>query len=132
MGSEFAFEDLGSQEIEKYKYNYLREEACGQGWKCHVIERIPAYKNSGYTKQVTWLDTKEYRPLKIMFYDRKNSLLKTLQSTGYKQYLGKFWRPAMMSMVNHQRGKSTTLQWANYKFKTGLSKRDFNKKTLAR
>jgi len=132
MGSEFAFEDLGSQEVEKYKYNYLREEACGQGWKCHVVERTPAYKYSGYTKQVTWLDTKEYRPVKVMYYDRKRKLLKTLQASGFKQYLGKFWRPGVMSMVNHQTGKSTTLQWTNYKFRTGLSTRDFNKKALAR
>lgn len=132
MGSEFAFEDLGSQEVEKYTYKYLREEACGQGWKCHVIERTPAYKYSGYTKQVAWIDTKEYRPVKVMYYDRKKSLLKTLQATGFQQYLGKFWRPNMMSMVNHQTGKSTTLQWTNYKFKTGLTARDFNKKSLAR
>lgn len=132
MGSEFAFEDLSSQEVEKYTYKYLREEACGQGWKCHVTERTPAYKYSGYSKQITWLDTKELRPVKVAFYDRKNSLLKTLQATGFKQYLGKYWRPSMMSMVNHQTGKSTTLQWSNYKFKTGLSSRDFNKKSLAR
>ena len=132
MGSEFAFEDLGSQEVEKYKYNYLREEACGQGWKCHVIELTPAYKYSGYSKQVSWVDTKEYRPVKVMYYDRKNALLKTLNATGFKQYLGKFWRPSMMSMVNHQTGKSTTLQWSNYKFKSGLSARDFNKNALAR
>jgi len=132
MGSEFAFEDLGSQEVNKYKYNYLREEACGQGWKCHVIERTPAYKHSGYTKQITWLDTKEYRPVKVMYYDRKKALLKTLTATGFKQYIGKYWRPSLMSMVNHQTGKSTTLQWNNYKFKNGLSTRDFNKKSLAR
>lgn len=132
MGSEFAFEDLGSQEVSKFNYNYLREEACGQGWKCHVIERTPAYKYSGYTKQVAWVDTKEYRLVKTMFYDRKKALLKTLQSSGYKQYLGKYWRPSTMSMVNHQSGKSTVLQWNNFKFKTGLSARDFNKKSLAR
>ena len=132
MGSEFAFEDLGSQEVEKYKYNYLKEEPCGSGWKCHVIERIPAYKYSGYTKQLTWIDTKEYRPVKVMYYDRKNSLLKTLNATGFKQYAGKHWRPTTMAIQNHQTGKSTTLQWTNYKFKTGLTSRDFNKKSLAR
>lgn len=132
MGSEFAFEDLGSQEVEKYKYKFIKEEPCGQGWKCHVIERTPAYKYSGYTKQMVWLDTQEYRPVKVMFYDRKNSLLKTLQSSAFKQYAGKHWRPAVMQMNNHQTGKSTTLQWSNYKFKTGLSSRDFNKKALAR
>ncbi len=132
MGSEFAFEDLGSQEVEKYTYNYLKEEPCGSGWKCHVIERTPAYKYSGYTKQLTWIDTKEYRPVKVMYYDRKNALLKTLNATGFKQYADKHWRPATMSMQNHQTGKSTTLQWTNYKFKTGLTSRDFNKKSLAR
>ena len=30
MGSTFAFEDLSSQEVEKYTYKYLRDEACGE------------------------------------------------------------------------------------------------------
>ncbi|MCK5918828.1 MAG: outer membrane lipoprotein-sorting protein [Cocleimonas sp.] len=132
MGSEFAFEDLGSQEVEKYKYKYLREEACGKGWKCHVVERIPAYKYSGYSKQIGWTDTKEHRAVKIEFYDRKGSKMKTLVSSGYKQYLGKYWRPSVMSMQNHLTGKSTVLQWTNYKLGTGLSKRDFNKNALKR
>ncbi len=132
MGSEFAFEDLGSQEVEKYHYKYLREEPCANGWKCHVVERTPAYKFSGYSKQVVWLDTKEYRPLKVMFYDRKNTLLKTLVSNGFRQYLGRYWRPATMNMQNVQTGKSTVLQWSNYKFRTGLTTRDFNKNALKR
>ena len=132
MGSEFAFEDLGSQEVEKYKYKYLRNEKCGAGWTCTVTERIPAYKYSGYSKQLVWLDTKEYRPVKVMYYDRKKSLLKTLQATGFKKYLGRYWRPGTMNMINHQTGKSTVLQWTNYKFKTGLTVRDFNKKAIAR
>ncbi len=132
MGSEFAFEDLGSQEIEKFKYKYLREEPCGKGWKCHVIERIPAYKYSGYSKQIGWLDTKEYRNIKVEFYDRKGQKMKTLISSGFKQYLGKYWRPSTMKMQNHITGKSTVLQWSNYKFRTGLTNRDFNKNALSR
>ena len=77
MGSTFAFEDLGSQEVEKYSYNYLREEACGEG-SCHVVERFPEYKHSGYTRQVVWIDTEGFRMLKAEFYDRKKALLKTL------------------------------------------------------
>jgi outer membrane lipoprotein-sorting protein len=132
MGSEFAFEDLGSQEIEKYSYKYLGEEPCGKGWKCHKIERIPAYKYSGYTKQIAWIDTKEMRPVKIDFYDRKKRKLKTLTWKGYREYIGRYWRANEMFMQNHQTGKSTRLQWKNYKFKTGLSSRDFNKNSLAR
>lgn len=131
MGSEFAFEDLGSQEVEKYTYKYLREESCGKGMKCHVIERYPAYKYSGYSKQIGWIDTKEYRSIKGEFYDRKGDLLKTLTWKGYKPY-GRYWRADEMFMQNHQTGKSTLLKWSGYKFGTGLSDGDFNKNALAR
>ena len=30
MGSEFSFEDMRGQEVEKYTYKYLRDEACGE------------------------------------------------------------------------------------------------------
>lgn len=132
MGSEFAFEDLGSQEVEKYTYKFLREEPCANGWTCHVIERVPAYQYSGYSRQIGWIDTKEYRPTKIEFYDRKDSLLKTLTYSGYKEYIGRYWRADQMHMDNHQTGKSTTLKWMNYQFKTGLNETDFNKNALKR
>ncbi len=131
MGSEFAFEDLGSQEVEKYTYKYLRDEACGD-YECYVIERFPAYKHSGYTRQIGWIDKQAYRAVKVEYYDRKNTLLKTLTSSGYNQYAGKHWRPDTMEMINHQTGKSTTLSWENYAFKTGLTENDFDKNGLKR
>ena len=131
MGSTFAFEDLGSQEVEKYTYNYLRDEACGE-LQCYVMERFPAYKHSGYTRQVVWIDQEAYRVKKVEFYDRKKALLKTLESSGYQQYLGQYWRPDSMNMVNHQTGKSTLLEWENYQFQTGLTESDFRSQTLKR
>ncbi len=131
VGSEFAFEDLGSQEIEKYSYKYLRDETCGE-WKCFVVERFPEYEYSGYTRQLAWIDQAEYRIAKVEFYDRKNSLLKTLSYSGYQEYLDYFWRPDEMFMENHQTGKTTTLKWSNYKLKTSVSERDFNSNALPR
>ena len=131
MGSEFAYEDIASQEVEKYTYKYLRDENLN-GIDCFVIERYPAYEHSGYTRQVVWINKAEYRPEKVVFYDRKNSLLKTLTYDGYQQYLDKFWRADQMYMENHQTGKSTTLTWSDYQFKTGLEDRDFNKNSLKR
>lgn len=131
MGSEFAYEDIGSQEIEKYTYKYLRDENYN-GVDCFVVERYPAYEHSGYTRQVTWINKAEYRPEKIVFYDRKNALLKTLTYNGYHQYLDKYWRADEMLMENHQTEKSTLLTWSNYKFKTGLKDDDFNRNSLQR
>ena len=129
MGSTFAFEDLGSQEVEKYTYNYLRDEPCGD-WTCHVLERFPAYEHSGYTRQVVWLDSEAYRMVKGEFYDRKKALLKTLTASDFQQFLGHYWRPGKMHMENHQTGQSTLLEWTDYQFKTGLTERDFRSQKL--
>jgi outer membrane lipoprotein-sorting protein len=132
MGSEFAYEDIASQEVEKYSYKHLREEEY-QGQLCFVGESYPVdRKNSGYTKRISWVDTTEYRLLKVEFYDRKKSLLKTLTVNGYQHYLNKYWRADTMTMVNHQTGKSTTLLWKNYAFRTGLTDNDFNSTSLKR
>ena len=40
MGSEFAYEDLSSQEVEKYTYKYLKDEVL-DGQDMFVIERYP-------------------------------------------------------------------------------------------
>jgi outer membrane lipoprotein-sorting protein len=129
MGSEFAYEDLGSQEPEKYTWKWLRDEPL-DGKAMHVIERYPKDPDSGYTRQVIWMDPAEYRPYKIEFYDRKQSLLKTLVLADYQQYLGKYWRPGKLDMVNHQTGKSTTLRFKDYKFRNGFKDRDFDQSSL--
>ena len=131
MGSEFAYEDISSQEVDKYTYKYIKDETLS-GTDCFVIERYPAYQHSGYTRQLVWINKQEYRPEKIVFYDRKNSLLKTLIYTDYKQYLGQFWRADKMHMENHQTGKSTLLSWFDYKFRTGLSDNNFSRNSLKR
>jgi outer membrane lipoprotein-sorting protein len=131
MGSEFAYEDIASQEVEKYTYKYLRDET-HEDKPCFVIERYPVDKNSGYTRQVVWIDQGEYRPWKIDFHDRKDSLLKTLVWRGYRQYLAKYWRADEMFMQNHQSGKSTLLKWSDYKFRAGLRAADFNEASLKR
>ncbi|MFQ3209842.1 MAG: outer membrane lipoprotein-sorting protein [Colwellia sp.] len=131
MGSEFAFEDLSSFEVEKYSYKYLGVEEVN-GLTNFKVEQYPVDENSGYTRRIVWLDTLEYRTNKINFYDRKNSLLKTLTFSDYKQYLAKHWRADKQEMINHQNGKSTELKWSNYDFKTGLSDSDFNRNSLKR
>jgi outer membrane lipoprotein-sorting protein len=131
MGSEFAFEDLGSQEVDKYSYKYLRDDACGEGLECFVSERYPQYENSGYSRQITWIDKAEYRALKIEFYDRKNSLLKTLEFSGYNEYEG-YWRADQYRMENHQTGKKTILNWRDIDFGVDLNERDFNQNALKR
>jgi len=131
MGSEFAFEDLSSREVAKFTYLYLRDEAIN-GEDVFVVESKPNYKYSGYTRLIAWISKEKYQPLKIEYYDRKKTLLKTTTATGYQQYMDKYWRPDSLNTVNHQTKKETRLDFSNYEFQKGLSERDFNKSSLKR
>ncbi len=131
MGSEFSYEDLASQELEKYTYRFLREETLS-GRDAYVVERISLDSKSGYTRQEVWYDKQTYRPEQIKYYDRKGELLKTLRFSKYNQHLGQYWRADEMFMENHQTGKSTLLVWHNYEFRTGLTDRDFHRNSLRR
>lgn len=130
VGSEFAFEDFTTQELNKYDYLYLREETVN-GMKMDVVERIPRYKNSGYTRQVSWVDQDIYQVRKVEFYDRRDTLLKTLQLEDYRDYKG-IWRSQKLSMVNHKTLKTTDMVYKDYKFGVGLTENDFVKGKLSR
>lgn len=131
LGSEFSYEDLSAQELKKYTYTWLRDEACGD-LECYVLELKPTYKNSGYTRMETSYDKVDYQQRKVDYYDRKGKLLKTLTYSDYRLHLDKFWRAYDMKMVNHQTGKKTQLLFDKIEFQTGLTEDDFNKNSLKR
>lgn len=131
MGSEFAYEDISSQEVDKYAYRFLEETEL-DGQAVFKVEQTPNYEKSGYTKVIMYFDTAEYRRIRAEFYDRKGELLKTLRWEDYSQYLDKYWRSLRMEMENHQTGKSTTLSFSDYEFKSGLDERDFDQASLKR
>ena len=134
VSSEFSFEDLGSQEVDDNTYKWIRDEQCPDqpSLTCHVTESYPRNARSGYSKRIAWTDTTEYRQWKVEFYNRRGDLEKILTSKGYKQYLGKYWRPATLFMQNVQTGKSTALNFPQYQFNAGLDEDDFNAQRLPR
>lgn len=134
MGSEFSFEDMIISYWQKYSYKFLKEEKCGtnNSLSCAVLEKTPLDSNSGYSKQIVWIDTQNHLQHKIEFYDRKNSLAKTYTATDFKKYQDNLWRPSQMLMVNQQSRRQTRLDWSDYQFKTGLSKEDFSENALKR
>jgi len=131
VGSEFAFEDFTSQELNKFSYRYVGSENCGV-MTCDVVERIPKYENSGYKRQVAKIDQEVFQVREVEFFDRRGDLLKTLTLDDYREYGEGVWRAQRMNMVNHQTGKSTELVYSDYEFGTGLRDEDFVKGRLAR
>jgi len=130
VGSEFAYEDFTSTELNKYTYRYVGEDEL-DGLIVDVVERFPRYERSGYTRQVSSIDQDIFQLRKVDFYDRKDTLLKTLTLTDYREYDG-VWRAHRLSMVNHQNGKETDLVYEDYDFSQDLQSGDFDKGVLSR
>jgi len=131
MGSEFSYEDLIRQDVDKFSYKLIGTEDCDAG-TCFVVERFPVDRSSGYSRQVLWVDAQHYRPMRIDYYDRAGARLKTLVYSDYQQYLEAYWRAGSMVMENHRNGHSTKLTWNAYRFRTGLSDADFAVSRLGR
>ncbi len=129
MGSEFSYEDIGNQNPNKYSFEGEPETVMLDGVECYKGARIPNDKNSGYTKQITWVDTKDFLIRKIDYYDRKKELLKTAIFSDYKKIDG-IWRVGKIDMKNHQNDKETVLVWKDDKIKAGLKDKDFTKREL--
>ena len=130
VGSEFAYEDLSSQEIEKYSYKYVKD-AEFNGSMCHVVEQDPVDEKSGYKFMHVYYNPDEnYRIEKIVFYDRKGSKFKTLLYKDYQLFKGKYWYPGELHMVNHQTKKETRILFEDYNFDVDLDDSDFTQAKL--
>ena len=131
VGSEFAFEDFTAIELNKFDYRYTGTELCGD-YQCDVLERQPRYENSGYSKQIAWVDQDVFQIRRVEFYDRRGDLLKVLELGDYRQYDNGVWRAHLLSMENIQTKKQTDLVYQDYAFDVGISDKDFTKGRLSR
>lgn len=132
MGSDFAYEDLSSVEFEKYTYRLLGQESA-EGKEYFKVERVPKYERSGYSKQIMWIDSKNFLINKIEMFDTAGKAYKVQTLTNYVNYFDNFWRAKNIEMRNLQNGNSTELKWiGDIQFNNGFSKRDFSKNAMKR
>ena len=131
MGSEFSYEDLGAIEVEKFTHKLLHTEPCGE-LECTVVERIPIDTDSGYSRQLVWIDSQDLRTMQVQYFNRGGQHLKTLVAEGFEKHLDQFWRASTLTMTNHLTGKGTVLHWSEYDFGTDLDEGDFTQTALRR
>lgn len=132
LGSDFAYEDLVHQELDKFTYTFVQDDTVGltNYW---VVARFPVDHYSGYSRQLTWYNQDEYRIEKIEYYDKHEKHLKTLTMTDFRMYENRFWKAHHMLMENVQTGNSTQMIWSNFGFKNNfLPNRDFTTTALKR
>ena len=114
MGSEFAYEDMSVQEVERFSYKYLRDEPCGDA-ACTVSERYP---DAGEVQEISG----------PFLASRRDDHGQSSHGQG---------RAALCRLDEPVRRRasgptSTVLTWADYDFRTKLNERDFSRTGLKR
>ena len=109
MGSEFSYEDLGSQEVEEFTYKFVKDESLDDR-DCWVLERTPVSSRSGYAREIVWMDKEYKNPVKIEYYDRKNELIKIGKFSKFEKY-DQWWRANEIAMENVQTKKHSIITW---------------------
>jgi len=129
MSSEFSYEDISSQNYKNYSYSGEAKEVTKDGVKYFKITRVPKDKNSGYSKQILWIDTKNYLTKFGEYYDKQNRLLKKIHFSNYKKIDG-VQRVIQILIENVQNKKSSSLRWDKDEIKIKIKSKDLSKRAL--
>ncbi len=130
QGSEFTYEDISANTLDKWEYKKIGEEKLGS-IDCYLLEKKPNYKNSGYSKVKVWVSKENFLGQRQEYFDRKGSLLKVQAITGWEK-IGDSWRFGQLLMKNIQNGKSSSMKIESRKSNNGFSEKSFKKSALKR
>ncbi|HHI92005.1 MAG TPA: outer membrane lipoprotein-sorting protein [Gammaproteobacteria bacterium] len=130
-GSELSFEDIGTWEVKKYTYKYIKDDVL-DGKPTFIVENTPAYPYSSYKMIKEWVDQEIYHPLRLLYHDVNGRPLKEMRFYDYKKFAGKYWRPMKMVMTNLRTGAVSTIVWTDYQFGADFKASDLNPAALRR
>jgi hypothetical protein len=113
MGTDFTFEDMEPENINDFHYKILGTETISK-LECWKIEATPANegiaKISGYSRRILYIIKKLFITVKIEFYDKRNTHVKTLLISKLKKINGTRYRPKISIMKNLKTGHSTKME----------------------
>lgn len=129
MASEFSYEDISSGNYKNYTYNG-DVVSVRLGRKDYLtVQRIPKDKNSGYKRQIIYIEPKTYLARYGEYFDKQNRLLKKVYFKSYKLIDG-VQRIVKIQMHNVQNNKTSILLWDEDTIKQNLKDKDFKKREL--
>jgi outer membrane lipoprotein-sorting protein len=136
VGSDFAFEDLGAEEIDQHDYRLLREDNV-DGAPVYVVEAVPnndtRRKESGYSRREIFVLKDNAAIARIDFYDRQKELLKVLRSRDIRQVPStKTWRAQTIEMANQKTGHKTVIVYGQFVINKGIGDDTFSIRELER
>lgn len=134
MGSDFTYEDIGTEDIDNFEYTILGKEEIDNA-TCYKIEAKPNNEKtadeSGYVKRIIYVDQTNYMIRRVIYFNKKNEKSKILNN--YEIELiedANKWRTHKSVMENLETNNKTILIYNNYRIDKSIDKVTFTKRTL--
>jgi outer membrane lipoprotein-sorting protein len=135
MGSDYTYEDIRSEKLDKNDYKLTGDEAV-DGQECYIIEATPSSeeqkKDSGYSKRFLWIRKDIYLTIKAEYYNKKGALFKTEIRGDVVEAAPGLYRPNLMEMKNLKTGHTTRITFEGRKIDEGIKDKVFTERTLKR
>jgi outer membrane lipoprotein-sorting protein len=141
VGSDFAYEDLRTENLYSHDYKYLgTKNVKAINAKCYLVEARPKSddekQNTGYSKRIFWIST-DYLVRRVDYYSKdgeKKGIVKTQffnKFTNPKSYKG-FHRPSETIMIDKKNNTRTIFMFGDRKINEGVKDDTFSERQLKR
>jgi outer membrane lipoprotein-sorting protein len=131
VGTDFSNDDISSanRDVDLDAHTLLREENLGE-YPCYVIQSVPRDSSYQYSKMIQWIDKNTKVCHKIDLYDKKNALVKTLETLKLEPVDGRL-TATQTRMTTHAAGTSTLIAVDNIRYNANIPDGIFTREFLA-
>ncbi len=122
-GTDFSYDDMEPKPyIEKYTPKLIEKEG-----DVFVLELSPKGR-SDYSKIIVHVNTTNYYPELMEYYDKGNTKIKVAKYTFEKT--GKYWNATEIEMTNLKKNHTTKMKMSDVKYDTGIPDDEFTVRKL--
>lgn len=127
-GSDFTYEDVSGRNVEDDAHVITKEEKLGSA-DCYVVKSVPKAGDMDYSYKVSWIDRKNFLPLKEEYYDKRGELYRVFTAGEIKDIKG-FPTVTKRTMKNLRSGHSTETTFTKTDYDIGLDDGLFSERYL--
>jgi outer membrane lipoprotein-sorting protein len=131
VGTDFSNDDISSADrnADLDRHSLLREEELG-GKPCYVIQSVPKDGSYQYSRMIQWIGKDTKVSYKIELYDKRNTLVKTLEILRLEEKDGRL-SPMQTRMTSHAAGTYTQINVDDIRYNASLPEGIFTQEYLA-
>lgn len=137
LGTDFTFEDIKKESkvtIEDFTWKTVGEENI-DGSHCYIVQGIPVSeeiaKELGYSKVLSWVDSKIWMVRQSKRWDVRGNELKTVFTRDIRK-VQNIWTAHTIEVRNHKTGHTTRFIFSDIDYSTGVKDSVFTQRSLKR